>query len=147
MYVSTHGAVWGVLTDDAEDTQDVGRKYHQHVDDAEQDESDGDVAQPVEGFGGKQHLLEGSPHLQAHTGPNQGTLSESFLSRRRPETNLAQTHREEHDGDGQRHGGEDGHSHAQDQGVIRVDPAVGVQQLRLHFVWINIERDSFGVPC
>lgn len=46
-----------------------------------------------------------------------------------------QTHGEEHDGDSQRHGCEDGHSHAQDQRVIWVDTAVSVQQLRLHFVW------------
>lgn len=58
-----------VLTNDAEDSQNVGSENHQHVDEAEQDDSDGDVAQPVEGFGGEQHLLEGSPHLRAHTGP------------------------------------------------------------------------------
>lgn len=41
---------------------------------------------------------------------------------------------EEHDGDGQRDGGEDGDSHAQDQRVVRVNPAVSVQKFWFHAV-------------
>lgn len=52
----------------------------------------------------------------------------SFEWRRR----RVRTYGEQDDGDGQRDGGEDGHSHAQDQSVVRVDAAVRVQQLRFH---------------
>lgn len=78
--VHFHLGSCGVLTDDAEDTQDVGREYHQHVDHEEQEESDDDVTQPVEGFGGEQHLLDGSPHLQAHTGPTGARCQYPFSS-------------------------------------------------------------------
>lgn len=42
------------------------------------------------------------------------------------------THREEHDGDGQRDGGEDCQADEQQHGVKLVDLGEGVQQLRLH---------------
>lgn len=45
-----------------------------------------------------------------------------------------QAYRKEHDGDGQCDGCEDGDPHAQDQRVVRVDPAVGVQQFGFHAV-------------
>lgn len=57
-------------------------------------------------------------------------------------TNQQHTYREQHDGDGQCYSCEDGHSHTQDQSVIRVNPAVSVQQLRLHIVYRNIKKDS-----
>lgn len=55
------------LTNDAEDTQNVRSKNHQHVDESEQNESNGNVTQPVESLGGKQHLLDGSSYLRAQT--------------------------------------------------------------------------------
>lgn len=42
------------------------------------------------------------------------------------------THREQHDGDSQRDGGEDSQAHEQQQGVKLVDLGESVQQLRLH---------------
>lgn len=51
-----------------------------------------------------------------------------------------QTHREQHDRDGQCYSCEDGHSHTQDQSVIRVDPAVSVQQFRLHIAYRDIKK-------
>lgn len=42
-----------VLTNDAEDAQNVGSKYHQQVDEGEQNESNGNVTQPVERLGGE----------------------------------------------------------------------------------------------
>lgn len=42
-----------ILTDDAEDAQNVGSKYHQHVDEGEQNESNGYVTQPGERLGGE----------------------------------------------------------------------------------------------
>lgn len=53
------------------------------------------------------------------------------------------THREEHNGHGERDCGEHGHTHTQDQGVVGVDPAVGMQQLRLHFVWRESRSEMF----
>lgn len=91
-------------TDDTEDAQDVGGKDDQHVDEAEKDEGDGNVTQPVEGLVGEQHVLDGPAHW------------------------------EENNRDGQGDSGEDRQSHAQDQGIIRVNPAVGVQKLWLHFL-------------
>lgn len=90
-YVQLHPWGCGVLTDDAEDSQDVGSEYHQYVDEAEQDDSDGDVAQPAEGFGGEQHLLDGSPHLRAHTGPTGAPCQNPFSlssAPNKPSTNL-----------------------------------------------------------
>lgn len=55
-------------------------------------------------------------------------------------TNRQQTYREQHNRDGQRHGCEDGNSNAQDQSVVRVNPAVRVQQFRLHIAWRNIRE-------
>ncbi len=52
-----------VLTNDAKDAQNIWSKYHQHVDESEQNERDGDVTQPIERLGGEQHLLDGSAHL------------------------------------------------------------------------------------
>ena len=54
-----------ILTNEAEDAQNVWGKYHQHVDDGEQTDSDGSVTQPVESLGGEHHLLDGSTHLRA----------------------------------------------------------------------------------
>ena len=59
-----HGAV---LTNDAKDAQNVGSEYHQHVDEGEKNDSDGNVTQPVERLGGEQHLLDGSAYLQKET--------------------------------------------------------------------------------
>ena len=42
------------------------------------------------------------------------------------------THRKQYDGDGERYGDQHGHADAQDQRVVRVDAAVGVQQLSLN---------------
>ena len=53
-----------LLTDDAEDAQDVGGEDDQQVDEGEEHHCDGGVPQPVEGLGGEQHLLDGSPHLR-----------------------------------------------------------------------------------
>ena len=50
------------------------------------------------------------------------------------------TYREQHDGDGQCDGSEDGHTHTQDQSVVGVDAAVGVKELRLHFICRNRRR-------
>lgn len=47
------------------------------------------------------------------------------------------TYRKEHDGHSERDGGEHSHAHAQNQSVIRVNAAVGVKQLCLHFAWLN----------
>lgn len=44
-----------------------------------------------------------------------------------------ETYREEDDGNSEGDSSEHGHTHAQNQRVVRVDPAVGVKQLRLHF--------------
>ena len=41
------------------------------------------------------------------------------------------THGEEDNGDGESDGREHRHSDAQDEFVVRVDPAVGMQELRL----------------
>lgn len=61
-------AWWGAaLTNDAEDAQNIRSKYHQHVDEGEQDDSDGDVSQPVESLGGEQHVLNGSSDLWTYT--------------------------------------------------------------------------------
>lgn len=56
-----------VLTNDAEDAQDVRSKYHQHVDEGEQNESNGNVTQPVERLVGEQHQLDGSSYLWTDT--------------------------------------------------------------------------------
>lgn len=56
-----------VLTNNAKDSQNVGGKYHQHVDEGEENESNGSVAQPVERLGGEQHLLDGSTYLWRNT--------------------------------------------------------------------------------
>ena len=45
------------------------------------------------------------------------------------------TNREEHYGYGERDSCEHGETHTQDESVIRVDSAVGVEELRLHFTW------------
>lgn len=42
-----------VLTNEAEDAQNVGSEYHQQVDDGEQNDSNGNVTQPVESLGGE----------------------------------------------------------------------------------------------
>lgn len=51
------------LTNDAEDAQNVWSKYHQHVDDGEQNESNADVTQPAEGLFGERHVLDRSTYL------------------------------------------------------------------------------------
>lgn len=48
------------------------------------------------------------------------------------EANFTRTYGEQHDGDSQRDGGEDGQADEQQQGVKLVDLGEGVQQLRLH---------------
>ena len=50
------------------------------------------------------------------------------------------THWEEHNGDGESNGCEHRHSDAQDEGVVWVDPAVGVQELRLNVPCGNGKR-------
>lgn len=42
-----------LLTNDAEDAQNVRSEYHQHVDEGEQNERDGNVTQPAERLGGE----------------------------------------------------------------------------------------------
>lgn len=42
-----------IPTDDAEDAQNVWGKYHQQVDEGEQNDGDGSVTQPVERLGGE----------------------------------------------------------------------------------------------
>lgn len=41
------------------------------------------------------------------------------------------THREQNDGHGQGHGSEHSQSHAEDENVVGVDPAVGMQKFGL----------------
>lgn len=48
------------------------------------------------------------------------------------EADFPGTHGEQHDGDSQRDGGEDGQADEQQQGVELVDLGEGVQQLRLY---------------
>ena len=55
----------------------------------------------------------------------------------------AQTYREQHNRDGQSDSGKDSHSHTKDQRVIRINPAICVQQFRLHLVCRNIKRTCF----
>lgn len=45
------------------------------------------------------------------------------------------TYRKQHDGYSECDGGQYSHTDTQDECVIRVDAAVGVQQLRLHFIY------------
>lgn len=49
------------------------------------------------------------------------------------------TYREQHNGHGQRHSGEDSHSDTQDQSVIGIDAVVRMQQLRLHLSCMDIK--------
>lgn len=53
-----------LLTNDSKDAQYVGSKDDQEVDEKEQNESNGDVARPVECLIRKRHLLDCSPHLK-----------------------------------------------------------------------------------
>ena len=134
-----HGAV---LTNDAKDAQNVGSEYHQHVDEGEKNDSDGNVTQPVERLGGEQHLLDGSAYLQKETegGGFSDNTDNTTIRYLASGGDQPQTYREQHNRDGQRHSSEDGYTHTQDQSVIWVDPAVSVQQLRLHIVYRNEGR-------
>ncbi len=64
---SGFGAVGSVitegLTNDAKDAQDVGSEDDQYIDEGQEDSSDGDVSDPVEGLIREYHLLNGSSHL------------------------------------------------------------------------------------
>lgn len=51
------------LTNDAKDAQDVGSEDDQHIDEGQENDSDGDVSDPVEGLIREYHLLNGSSHL------------------------------------------------------------------------------------
>lgn len=53
-----------LLTNDSKDAQYVGSKDDQEVDEKEQNESNGDVARPVECLIRKRHLLDRSPYLK-----------------------------------------------------------------------------------
>lgn len=53
-----------LLTNDSKDAQYVGSKDDQEVDENEQNESNGDVARPVERLIRKRHLLDRSPYLK-----------------------------------------------------------------------------------
>lgn len=123
-----------VLTNDAEDAQNVGSKDHQYVDDGEQNDSNGNVTQPVERLCGKDHMLDGSTDLWTETGRwfNEDIIPQHHIYCETHGTNQQQTYREQHNRDSQRHGREDGDSHTQDQSVERINPAVCVQQFRLH---------------
>lgn len=139
-------------TNDAKDAQNVGSKNHQHVDKGEQSEGNGNVTQPVESLGGKQHLQDGPAYLRGQTKSSVKGIGIQYCffgggDRRR-------TYRKEHDGDSQRHGCEDGDSHAQDQRIIRVNPAVSVQKFWLHAVCkkckekrLLIDKERTITPC
>lgn len=86
------------------------------------------MTQPVEGLGGEEHLQYGPAYLQPHS----TSSVKGIETRQAPEATRRQTYGKEHDGDGQRDGCEDGDPHAQDQRVVRVDPAVGVQKFRFN---------------
>lgn len=51
------------LTNDAKDAQDVGSEDDQYIDEDQENNSDGDVSDPVEGLIREYHLLNGSSHL------------------------------------------------------------------------------------
>lgn len=51
------------LTNDAKDAQDVGSEDDQHIDEGQENNGDGNVSDPVEGFIREHHLLNGSSHL------------------------------------------------------------------------------------
>ncbi len=53
-------------TNDAEDAQNIWSKYHQHVDESEQNERNGDLTQPAERPGGGQRLLDGCTYRKQH---------------------------------------------------------------------------------
>lgn len=131
-----------VLTDDAKDAQNVRGKYHQHVDEGEQNESNGSVTQPVERLGGEYHLLDGSTYLwtDTDTGLSKELIPQYHSNWALQGTNQQQTYREQYNRDGQGHSCEDSHSHTQDQSVIRVNPTVSVQQFRLYIVYRNKKR-------
>lgn len=133
-----------VLTNDAKDAQNVGSKYHQHVDESKQNESDGDVTQPVERLGGEQHLHDGFSDLwtDGDVGFSMEIIPQHHFHGAVQETDQHQTYREQHNRDGQRYSCEDGQSHTQDQSVIRVNPAVSVQEFWLHLVCRNTKNIS-----
>lgn len=128
-----------VLTNDAKDSQDVGSKYHQHVDDGEQNDCNGNMTQPVERLGGECHLLDGSAYLWIDTdgGVDEEIILQYHIHSASQGRNQQQTYREQHNRDSQRHSRKDGHSHTQDQSVVRINPVVSVQQFRLHIVYRN----------
>lgn len=90
-------------TNDSKDAQYVGSKDDQEVDEKEQNESNGDVARPVERLIRKRHLLDRSPY------------------------------RKEHNWHSERDSSEHSHTHTQNQSVVRVNAAVCVEQLCFHF--------------
>lgn len=51
-----------------------------------------------------------------------------------------ETHWEQNDGHSQRDGGEDSQTNAEDESVVGVDPAVGVQELGLNVGWGKIKE-------
>ena len=57
----------GRLTNDAKDAKDVWGEDNKHVDEGEEDDSNGDMTEPVEGLIGKEHLLDGPAHLSITT--------------------------------------------------------------------------------
>lgn len=55
------------LTDNTKDFSDVGDKDDEYVDQDEENNSDGDVASPVERFVREQQLLHSTTDLNTHT--------------------------------------------------------------------------------
>lgn len=67
-----------LLTNDSKDAQYVGSKDDQEVDEKEQNESNGDVARPVERLIRKRHLLDRSPYLKKKKEKRKFTVSHCF---------------------------------------------------------------------
>lgn len=131
-----------LLTNDAKDAQNIWSKYHQHIDEGEQNEGDGSVAQPVERLGGEYHLHDGSTHLWKEI---RNIRAEDSINKWYNNNiliyiyeNKEWTYREQYNRNSQCDSSEDSHSHTQDQSVIWIDPTVGVQQFRLHVACGNV---------
>lgn len=123
------------LTDNPEDAQDVRSEDNQQVDASEQANGNECVPQPIELLVLKQHLLDGTAHLDGGVGGwEESPICQLPLAH--PALVLLPTpaHRKQNDWHGERDRCEHGHTHAEDQHVKRVHLAVGVQELRLHSV-------------
>lgn len=95
------------------------------------------MTQPAESLGGEQHLLDGSAHLCTHKMRLATLLCCKVASKRKK----VETYGEQHDGDGECDGGEDSHTHTQDQSVVRINAAVSVKQFWLHVACRNTFRN------